>query len=91
MTNVHSVLNLDPQIRIVRHSCIFFITVPTLPPLGIELSVFFFSPVGNELEKKLCYMCGISRNGGDDKYICILTSLLINYTMWQFKLKKNYS
>jgi hypothetical protein len=42
----------------------------------------------NELEKKLSYMCGISRNGGDDRYICILTSLLINYTMWQFKLKK---
>ncbi len=48
----------------------------------------FFPPMGNEQEKKLCYMCGIARNAGDDRYIFILTSLLINYTVWQFKLKK---
>jgi hypothetical protein len=33
-------------------------------------------------------MSGIAKNAGDDRYIFILTSLLINCTVWQFKLKK---
>jgi hypothetical protein len=48
----------------------------------------FFPPIANEQEKRLCYMSGIAKNAGDDRYIFILTSLLINYTVWQFKLKK---
>jgi hypothetical protein len=48
----------------------------------------YFPPVANENEKRLCYMSGIARNAGDDRFIFILTAVLINYTVWQYKLKK---
>jgi hypothetical protein len=65
-----------------------FYDCPQIASVRNRVFSTYFPPIANDHEKRLCYMTGIARNAGDDRYIFVLTSVFINYTMWQFKLRK---
>jgi hypothetical protein len=65
-----------------------FYDCPQIASVRNRVYSTYFPPLANDHENRLCYMTGMARNAGDDRYIFVLTSVLINYTMWQFKLKK---
>ncbi len=49
----------------------------------------FFPEDPDPASKKLTYLTGIVRNASkNDKFFYLLTSMLINYVMWQFRMKK---
>jgi len=49
----------------------------------------FFPADPDPVSKKLTYLTGIVRNASkNDKFFYILTSMLINYVVWQFRMKK---
>ena len=75
----------NPQRETFLH---IFYECPQIAALRERALSIFFPPLPNAQEKRLCYMSGIAGNAGEDRFIFILTSVLINYTVWQYKLKK---
>ncbi len=66
-----------------------FYDCPYIAPLVVRVYDIYFKHRLDEAQKKLCYMTGIVETyQKNDKLFYVLTSFLINYTVWQWKLKK---
>jgi hypothetical protein len=66
-----------------------FYDCPFIMPLVTRAYEIYFRHRLDETQKKLCYMTGtVATFHKNDSVFYMLTSILINYTVWQWKLKK---
>jgi hypothetical protein len=66
-----------------------FYDCPFILPLVTRAYDMYFRHRLDEAQKKLCYMTGsVATYQKNDTFFYMLTSILINYTVWQWKLKK---
>ena len=66
-----------------------FYDCPYIAPLVARVYDIFFKHRLDDEQKKVCYMTGIVETyQKNDALFYVLTSLLVNYTVWQWKLKK---
>jgi len=66
-----------------------FYDCPYILPLVTRAYDTYFRHRLDESQKKLCYMTGsVATYQKNDAFFYMLTSILINYTVWQWKLKK---
>ncbi len=65
-----------------------FYECPYINPLCMRAYEVYFKHRLDNTQKRLCYMTGsVETFHKNDSFFYVLTSVLINYTVWQWKLK----